>query len=181
MRAARAYFGSGCVDKKELCMKESKFYKIYSTIDVSLSVIAFILLVTITFVGVIMRYFFNNPLIWQEEAQLACSLWICFMGGSYAFREKSHIAIDVLVDSLPQSAQKSISVIVYIVEVLVLAFVGYNCYKMTAQYAQTGKIISSLHIKMVYVYCVVPAGFLFMIISASLAFIDEIMGKEETN
>lgn len=154
-------------------MKNTFFYKIYSKIDVTLSVIAFILLVVITFSGVIMRYVFNNPLIWQEEAQLACSLWICFMGGSYAFREKSHIAIDILVDSMPNSFQKIISIIIYIVEVLVLAFVGFNCYKMTAQYAQTGKIISSLKIKMAYVYCIVPMGFLFMIISATLAFIDD--------
>ena len=40
-------------------------------IDIGISVIALVLLIAVTFAGVIFRYVFSKPFSWQEEVQLA--------------------------------------------------------------------------------------------------------------
>ncbi len=57
--------------------------------------------------GVLMRYIFNNPFTWEEELQLACMVWITFLAAPAAFRTKSHVAIEILVDALPKSLEKN--------------------------------------------------------------------------
>ena len=47
-------------------------------LDFVISGVAFLLLLAVTFVGVIMRYVFNDPLIWQEEAQLVLIVWVVY-------------------------------------------------------------------------------------------------------
>lgn len=49
-----------------------------------------------------MRYCFGNPFVWQEEVQLALSVWVVFLGGRYAFVCGNHAAIDVIVEMFPE-------------------------------------------------------------------------------
>ncbi len=160
-------------------MKQTKWYKGFSMIDITISVAAFAILVVVTFLGVIMRYFFNSPFIWLEEAQLALVLWVVFFGGSYAFREKSHIAIDLLVDALPPQMKKGMQMFIYLAVMIILIYMTQNSFQLMMQYANTGKIISSLRIPLAYVYAGVPLGMIFMMISATLDVVDGISKKVE--
>ena len=45
-------------------------------IDIGISVIALVLLIAVTFAGVIFRYVFSKPFSWQEEVQLALKICI---------------------------------------------------------------------------------------------------------
>ena len=54
-------------------------------IDIGISVIALVLLIAVTFAGVIFRYVFSKPFSWQEEVQLALIIWVIFFGARYAF------------------------------------------------------------------------------------------------
>ena len=63
-------------------------------IDIGISVIALVLLIAVTFAGVIFRYVFSKPFSWQEEVQLALIIWVIFFGARYAFETFSHVAID---------------------------------------------------------------------------------------
>lgn len=47
-------------------------------IDIGISVIALVLLIAVTFAGVIFRYVFSKPFSWQEEVQLALIIWVIF-------------------------------------------------------------------------------------------------------
>ena len=49
-------------------------------IDIGISVIALVLLIAVTFAGVIFRYVFSKPFSWQEEVQLALIIWVIFFG-----------------------------------------------------------------------------------------------------
>ena len=73
-----------------------------------------------------MRYCFGNPFVWQEEVQLALSVWVVFLGGRYAFVCGNHAAIDVIVEMFPEKIQKAISILIAIISVIVLAYVGYQ-------------------------------------------------------
>ena len=47
-------------------------FKILSNLDLIIACIFFVILVAVTFFGVIMRYFLSDPLHWTEEVQLGC-------------------------------------------------------------------------------------------------------------
>ena len=79
-------------------------------IDIGISVIALVLLIAVTFAGVIFRYVFSKPFSWQEEVQLALIIWVIFFGARYAFETFSHVAIDMLYELFPAKEQKVLTV-----------------------------------------------------------------------
>lgn len=149
-------------------MSGKKLLQRLLNVDVLLAGICLIILVSITFMGVIMRYFFSNPFVWQEEIQLWLFLWIAFFGGSVAFREKSHVEIDVIVELLPKKVQKVIQILIYALVVIVL---GYLCRKgmmMVDQFIATNKSTFVLSIPSSLIYSVVPVGCVLMIINYTI-------------
>lgn len=86
-------------------MKEKN--NIFKQIDTMISVVALIVLICITFIGVVFRYVLGTPFSWLEEVQLALIIWIVFCGGRYAFETNSHVAIDMIYDMFPNKGKKS--------------------------------------------------------------------------
>lgn len=155
-------------------MKNHILYKIYSRVDVVITSVCMILMVILTFVGVIMRYVFNSPIVWQEEAQLALIIWITFYGGSYAFREKSHIAIDIVVEALPIWLQHVVMTGIYLVTMGILAFMLQNGWQLLGQFLAMKKLTTSLRIPSAWIYSAVPVGLGLMMVSATLNMIQDI-------
>ena len=68
-------------------MKEqSALKKIAGNLDIIVAGIALIVLIALTFAGVVMRYIIGQPFTWLEEVQLFCMVWIVFAAGGAAFR-----------------------------------------------------------------------------------------------
>jgi TRAP-type C4-dicarboxylate transport system permease small subunit len=55
------------------------------------------LTVALTFAQVVLRYGFNNPQTWAEEAGRYLFVWITFLGAAVAFGRDSHIKVDAVV------------------------------------------------------------------------------------
>ena len=70
--------------------------------------------------NVIMRYFFNNPIKWSEEVVTSLFVWTVFIGSAYAYRNHSHLGVDIVVNFMPDRMKKVVSVIMAILELLVL-------------------------------------------------------------
>jgi len=47
---------------------------------------------------VVMRYGFNDPLIWVVEISESALLYITFLGAAWVLRNNGHVRIDILVD-----------------------------------------------------------------------------------
>ena len=47
-------------------------------LDLIVAALALAVLVAVTFTNVFMRYLFAKPLIWAEEVQLLCFLWMTY-------------------------------------------------------------------------------------------------------
>ena len=73
--------------------------------------VVLVALVVCTFLGVFARYLFNRPFNWLEEMQLAAMVWISFLMAGVCFRRGGHVAIEIIVDSLPERAQRVIEVL----------------------------------------------------------------------
>ena len=67
-------------------MTMKKILDILDKIEVAVASLVLLVLICVTFFGVLMRYIFNNPFTWEEELQLACMVWITFLAAPAAFR-----------------------------------------------------------------------------------------------
>ena len=86
--------------------------KVIKNWDICIASLMLLLLVALTFSGVIMRYIVGKPYTWLEEVQLFCIVWIVFCAGGAAFRTGNHVAIEILVDSFSRKIQRGIQVII---------------------------------------------------------------------
>ncbi|WP_283407717.1 TRAP transporter small permease [Anoxynatronum buryatiense] len=152
-------------------------------LDLVLTGATFLVLVTITFAGVIMRYFVNRPLVWLEEVQLMCFVWIVFFGAGAAFRTGSHVAIDMVVDRFPQQLRKITEILIYIAVIIVLCYFMVQGWSLVQQMGQTNRLTNIFKIPYTLIYAAFPIGCVLMIINYSIAtytqvFKPMIFGKE---
>ena len=152
-------------------------HKILS-LDLVISGIALIVLIILTFLGSLMRYIINKPIIWQEEVQIGLAIWVIFFGASAAFRYSNHIAIDMIVDMFPKNIQKIIEVLIAIVTISVLFFMLINGKNLVLQFIKTNRSTNILHIPSQYIYSAIPLGCFLMIINYIIAEIKIIFGKD---
>lgn len=152
-------------------------HKILS-LDLVISGIALIVLIILTFLGSLMRYIINKPIIWQEEVQIGLAIWAIFFGASAAFRYSNHIAIDMIVDMFPKNIQKIIEVLIAIITISVLLFMLINGKNLVLQFIKTNRSTNILHIPSQYIYSAIPIGCFLMIINYIIAEIKVIFGKD---
>ncbi len=132
-------------------------------IDVLLSVLALAGLVTVTFLGVFMRYLFNSPFPWLDEVQMILILWLTCFGASAAVRHGGHIAIDMLVNLLPGRPRKAVGAVVYLVMLFMLGFLAWNSWGMVGHLFQTSRATDILRLPRAYIYAAMPLSAVFMI------------------
>ncbi len=80
--------------KKIIKSLSDLLFKLFKGLDILLLLILAIL----TFSGVILRYVFNNPLVWLYELTLVFFSWIVFGGISIAFKTGENIRVDLFSD-----------------------------------------------------------------------------------
>jgi TRAP-type C4-dicarboxylate transport system permease small subunit len=137
--------------------------------DFALTGFAFVLLVLATFFGVIMRYVLTRPFIWLEEVQVLCIIWVIFLGCAAAFRHGAHVAIEVVVDMLPNRFRLAIERFNYILVILMLSYIAYQGYFMVRQLAITERVTNILGIPYWVVYAALPVGCVLSIVSYTYA------------
>ena len=139
-------------------------YRKYLKVDYIIAGLSISLLVLLTVFGVVRRYVFNNPITWLEEAQMILIVWGVFFGGSVAFRKRSHVAIEILVDAMPGHLKRLFHVMIYFVTIFVLAFMVIQGFSYISKMATIGRVTSVLQIPVQYIYLAFPLGAGFMLI-----------------
>lgn len=152
---------NGTMDEEKK-QEGQELHQVFSQLDVILAGIALTVLVGVTFVGVFMRYFFGHPFALEEEVQLACFVWITFLGVGAAFRSGSHVAIELLVDRFPLRVVRMIEIGGYVISMLVLLYFAWYSIVLLGKMDMMGRDTNILHIPYVAIYSVVPVGCLLM-------------------
>lgn len=145
--------------------KESTLRTILGNLDIAVASIALIILIVLTFSGVIMRYIVGKPYTWLEEVQLFCMVWIVFAAGGAAFRTGSHVAIEMVVEMFPESVQKVIGYIIDIVVFAVIAYLFWNSIGFIQMFLKSGRSTSMLKIPLALQYVIAPISYILMIVS----------------
>ena len=154
-------------------MKKRTLDRILS-IDLYIAIATLSALIIITFIGAIMRYAFNSPFAWQKEIQIGLIIWSVFFGGSAAFRMGNHIAIDIIVDRFPEKVKKLFEIVIYVIVIVVLAYLLFCSYKMVVQLSQGNRVTDILYIPKQYIYLCIPISCFLMIVNYTICVLRKI-------
>lgn len=143
----------------------TRYIDYFLNLDMLLGTACLAVLILVTFLGAIMRYFFNNPFIWMEEVQIWMIIWAIFCGAGYAFRSGAHVSIEVFVDILPRKIQVIIDWFGFICTVAVLIFITFYGFSLNELFITMSKTTPILKIPSNKIYWIVPIGCIWMMIS----------------
>ncbi|MEX3010437.1 TRAP transporter small permease [Hoeflea sp. TYP-13] len=85
------------------------------------------LIVAVTFMQVVLRYIFNSPTKWSEEAAMLCLVWYGMLATAICVRDHHHIAIVFFRDLLGKTGGYVLDVFAHLIILcfaLVLLFSG---------------------------------------------------------
>ncbi|WP_163835281.1 TRAP transporter small permease [Spartinivicinus ruber] len=88
--------------------------KVFQWLNKLEEVILCLLLVAMTllvFIEVVMRFGFNQGLIWAEEVTLYLGAWLVLFGASYGVKTGAHIGVDAFVKKLPSLYQRLVALL----------------------------------------------------------------------
>lgn len=155
-------------------MKNHKILKILGNLDALLAGAAVVALVVLTLSGIIVRYCFNSPFAWLEEVTSACFLWSVLMGACIAFREKAHVAIEILVVSLPKKLQRIAEVLIMVVSALLLIYLTYQAIQYVGTVAGANRMTGLLRLPYGVIYGILPISSIWMLCNLIYAFVKDV-------
>jgi TRAP-type C4-dicarboxylate transport system permease small subunit len=118
-----------------------KIHQLLLKTESSLLVGLLLLMVVIAVTQIVMRNFMGTGFIWAESLLRITVLWLALLGAMVASRDDEHIAIDVLVDKLPESFRKIVLRITRAVTALICFTVAWYSLKFVIDEYQYGGIV----------------------------------------
>lgn len=163
-------------------MKEnqSPIKGLLTNLDIVLAGCALTILVFVTFTGVFTRYLLNQPFAWCEEVQLACFVWITFLGLGAAFRSGSHVAIELLVDKMPAPIARIVELCDYLITMVIIGFIFYHSTVIVQSMVNMARDTNILHIPYAAIYVVVPISCVLMIYNFSVVTYHKFKSNKES-
>ena len=122
---------------------------------------------------IVSRYVLGNPSSWTEELARFLLVWIGLLGGSYAFRKRMHLGLDLLAERL---SGRSLAIQHRIVNCAVIFFaaavlVGGGAFLIDLTYDMK-QYSPALGVPMAYVYVCLPLSGVMLIIYALLELVE---------
>ncbi|KYG89302.1 hypothetical protein A0U40_10915 [[Bacillus] sp. KCTC 13219] len=138
------------------------FMKVISLVEEAIVFILTAILVVLTFINVILRYFFNYSISGSVEISILLFAWIIFVGSSMAFKYKNHISIDIVEALLPTTAKKILN---FMISTILLVFTAVmSVYGTVLTINVLGESLGATTIPKSLVYSAFPVGFGLMTI-----------------
>ena len=160
-------------------MKRSiqKVDKCLSMIENAVIILGLSAMFLILLAQVIMRYVFSRPLTWSDEAARFIFVYVSFIGISYAYRQKGHIRMEVVVNLFPQAVRRGLEVLIN------LGTIALFCYMIPFSFRfigiQAGVKATATHIPMSIVYTALPLGMALSCVRLLISSLRIVWGEEE--
>jgi C4-dicarboxylate transporter DctQ subunit len=138
------------------------FFRIFDHI---LNVMAFLAGLILVFImvsvglEVIMRYFFNRPLMWVTEVTECLLLYITFLGSAWLLREEGHVKVDILLNRLKPRAAAFLGIIGSLVGIFVSIIMTVYGLSVTWDYFKRGIYTpTAMEIPVSAILLIIPLG-----------------------
>lgn len=92
-----------------------KLYKGFCFAEEVVVGITFSTIVALTFMNVILRRFFNAPIVTADDINMLLFSWSAFLGADVALRYSRLVGMDMIVTKFPAKVQKLLQIVVYLI------------------------------------------------------------------
>lgn len=113
----------------------------------------------IIFIQVIMRYAFENSLVWSEELSRYMFIWLIYFAVSYTARREKHIRIDAAINLYPKKLRPYVEILSEIIVLGFSIFIAVTAVTVYQKITWSGQISPAMRIPMQYVYAAPLIGF----------------------
>lgn len=121
--------------------------------------LALIMLMTILgFVDVVLRYFFNAPIMGVKEIQSYLVPVIVSLSLAITQHDKKHIRMEIIYDRLPERARRVADYLALSMSFVVWVLITWQSVVAGNHYISTGRVINMIHVNMGYVQYIAAFG-----------------------
>jgi TRAP-type C4-dicarboxylate transport system permease small subunit len=126
--------------------------------------------VLITFANVVLRYFFNSPVVGIDELTLFVFVWVAYAGALIAFKRHRHYSVALLADLLPPLPRAVLDAVTQLVVMGILLIMIFYAYRVNVllQFQRS----PSLEIPIYFAYAAFPIMSIAMMVYAIVDFIE---------
>jgi C4-dicarboxylate transporter DctQ subunit len=111
------------------------------------------------------------PIPWAEEIALYLCVWLVFIGGSIAVRERGHIAIDLIPHLLSPIGRVRLARAVAVIMFIFFAVFFWYSLQHVLRVKATGQVTPMMQAPMWFAYLAMPVGSLLMAIRTIQIFV----------
>lgn len=123
-----------------------------------------VLMALLMFIEVLRRYFWNQQFAWSEELIRYMAMWVAFLGGAVAYKEKSLVCFDLLSGKLAKKKKVLLSLLSNTIVLVFLSFICYLGFKNISSPSTYMQISVGMKVSMAFPYAAIPVGTAFMVI-----------------
>lgn len=117
------------------------------------------LMTVLTFIQVILRYFFHSSLVWSLEATTYTFGGLIAIGMAYGVRTRAHITVDLLTRTLSAGAQRAVAGLAFAVSLAYCALMVYGSALYVAGLFELGHRAQDIPLPRWLLASILPAGF----------------------
>lgn len=132
--------------------------KAIKNLDLLATGILFVLVIVLTIVNVFFRFFFSTINFgWASETITMLYVWCIFVGAATVYRTRGHISIEAVMEMMPKTMQKALTLVIDVAMLVIFAWVAY----LALDYTLHGsvKVMGVLRLSYAYEYAAMPVGF----------------------
>ena len=121
--------------------------------------------IILTFVEVIRRYLFGKSFVWSEELMRYLFVYVGFIGGAAAFREKGLACFDLVTKKISSpKARKIISLVIDLGVIGFSLYMGIKGVQVVGLPSIARQTSAGLNLPMPVVYAAIPIGFFLRVL-----------------
>ena len=135
-------------------------------------------LAALVFIYVIMRYFFNNPIVWYDEVVSMIIMGLTYFGSALASANRGHIYVEIVEDALIRKFPtlgrfwRALTDCVVFVFLLLVVWIGFQL-----AFESKDQITGVLLLSYFWIYLILPVGVICMLLMTAKSIIKEISAK----
>ena len=136
---------------------------------------------------VILRYFFNRPMIWVTEVTECLLLYITFLGTGWLLRDEGHVKVDIILTRLKPESTAFLGILSSLVGIFVSIMLTFYGMSVTWNYFRRAIYTpTAMEIPVAAIILIIPIGSFMLLIGfirRTGRFIGEywIIKKQSTN
>lgn len=121
--------------------------------------------ILLTFFEVIRRYLFGKSFVWSEELMRYLFVYVGFIGGAAAFRDKGLACFDLVTKKISShTARKVIALVIDLGVIGFSLYMGIKGIQVVGLPSIARQTSAGLNLPMPVVYAAIPIGFFLMVI-----------------